>query len=92
MTTARFRMTRYYLAYARQHKDDWRALDGAQFEQTRREWAAASEGCAGLTPDEQDQPNLRLPERAGWLPGAPRPVGGAAGLEPAGAGRRAEHR
>ena len=31
MTTAHLRMTRYYLAYARHHKDDWRALDGAQF-------------------------------------------------------------
>lgn len=46
-------MTRYYLSYARQHKDDWQALDGAQFVQIQRGWAVASEGCAGLTTDEQ---------------------------------------
>ena len=52
MTTAHLRMTRYYLAYARQHKDDWRALDGEQFAQIRRGWTMASEGCAGLTANE----------------------------------------
>lgn len=36
MTTAALRTSRYYLAYARQHKDNWQALDGAQFEQIRR--------------------------------------------------------
>ncbi|MGB3061519.1 MAG: tetratricopeptide repeat protein, partial [Anaerolineae bacterium] len=46
-------MTRYYLAYARQHKDDWQALDGDQFAQIRRGWTVASEGSAGLTADEQ---------------------------------------
>ncbi len=49
-------MTRYYLAYARQHKDDWQALDGAQFAQIRRGWVVASEGCTGLTVE--DQANL----------------------------------
>ena len=46
-------MTRYYLTYARRHQDDWQALDGAQFAQIRRGWAVASEGCPGLTADEQ---------------------------------------
>ena len=30
MTTAHLRMARYYLVYARQHKDDWQALDGVR--------------------------------------------------------------
>ena len=25
-------MVRYYLAYARQHEDDWQSLEGPQFE------------------------------------------------------------
>ena len=53
MISARLRMARYYLAYARQHKDNWQALDGAEFAQIRRGWAVASEGCVGLTADEQ---------------------------------------
>jgi len=56
VNTAHRRMTRYYLAYARQHKDDWQALDGAQFAQIRRGWVVASEGCTGLTVE--DQANL----------------------------------
>ena len=38
MSNARLRMVQYYLDYARQHKHDWQALDGAQFEQIQRGW------------------------------------------------------
>lgn len=53
VTASHLRMSRYYLSYAHQHKGDWQALDGAQFDQIRRGWQAASEGCAGLALDEQ---------------------------------------
>ena len=46
-------MAQYYLQYARQHKEDWQALDGAQFEQIQRGWAAIAEGPFGLELQEQ---------------------------------------
>jgi hypothetical protein len=41
MTRAQLRMSRYYLAYARQHKDASQALDNAQFEEIRCKWSRA---------------------------------------------------
>lgn len=48
MSKTRLRMIQYYLNYARQHRDDWQALDGAQFTQIQRAWRILSAATAEL--------------------------------------------